>query len=107
MTHDRMGSNSLPLTQDFMAHMLGTRRSSVTVAAGTLQKAGLISYTRGNVTILDRERLETRPATVMTIFGSRSKFGRASTTTVRPLSHISTCLRSYRRFGMSSIQSRP
>lgn len=58
MTHDRMGSNSLPLTQDFMAHMLGTRRSSVTVAAGTLQKAGLISYTRGNVTILDRERLE-------------------------------------------------
>lgn len=58
MTHDRMGSNSLPLTQDFMAHMLGTRRSSVTVAAGTLQKAGLISYARGSVTILDRGRLE-------------------------------------------------
>jgi hypothetical protein len=38
--------------------MLGTRRSSVTVSAGTLQKAGLISYTRGNVTILNRDRLE-------------------------------------------------
>ena len=58
MTHDRMGSNSLPLTQDFMAHMLGTRRSSVTVSAGILQKAGLISYRRGSVTILDRGRLE-------------------------------------------------
>jgi CRP-like cAMP-binding protein len=58
MTQDRVDSNSLPLTQDFMAQMLGTRRSSVTISAGTLQKAGLISYTRGNVTILDRERLE-------------------------------------------------
>jgi len=38
--------------------MLGTRRASVTVAAGILQKAGLISYTRGNVTVLDREKLE-------------------------------------------------
>ncbi len=58
MTHDRVGSDQLPLTQDFMAQMLGTRRSSVTVSAGTLQKAGLISYTRGNVTILNRKRLE-------------------------------------------------
>ena len=58
MTQDRVGSDSLPLTQDFMAQMLGTRRSSVTVAAGTLQKAGLISYTRGSVTILDRPGLE-------------------------------------------------
>ena len=58
MTQDRVESDSLPLTQDFMAQMLGTRRSSVTVAAGTLQKAGLISYTRGSVTILDRPGLE-------------------------------------------------
>ena len=58
MTQDRVGSDSLPLTQDFMAQMLGTRRSSVTVAAGTLQKAGLISYIRGSVTILDRPGLE-------------------------------------------------
>src|ERR1700726_3317646 len=58
MTQDRVGSNHLPLTQEFLAQMLGTRRSSVTVSAGTLQKAGLISYTRGNVTILDRRNLE-------------------------------------------------
>jgi hypothetical protein len=38
--------------------MLGTRRSSVTIAAGTLQKAGLISYTRGSITVLNRKKLE-------------------------------------------------
>jgi CRP-like cAMP-binding protein len=58
MTQDRVGSEHLPLTQEFLGQMLGTRRSSVTVSAGTLQKAGLISYTRGNVTILDRHNLE-------------------------------------------------
>ncbi len=58
MTQDRVGSESLPLTQEFLAQMLGTRRSSVTVSAGTLQKAGLIAYTRGNVMIHDRRRLE-------------------------------------------------
>jgi Mn-dependent DtxR family transcriptional regulator len=58
MTQDRVGSEHLPLTQEFLAQMLGTRRSSVTVSAGTLQKAGLIAYTRGNVTIHDRHRLE-------------------------------------------------
>jgi hypothetical protein len=58
MTQDRVGSEHLPLTQEFLGQMLGTRRSSVTVSAGTLQKAGLIAYTRGNVTILDRHNLE-------------------------------------------------
>lgn len=58
MTKDRVGINELPLTQEFMAQMLGTRRSSVTVSAGVLQKARLISYTRGKVTILDRNLLE-------------------------------------------------
>jgi CRP-like cAMP-binding protein len=58
MTQDRVGSEHLPLTQEFLAQMLGTRRSSVTVSAGTLQRAGLISYTRGNVTILNRKSLE-------------------------------------------------
>ena len=58
MSHDRIGSNSLPLTQDFLAQMLGTRRSSVSVAAGILQKAGLIEHKRGSATILDRQRLE-------------------------------------------------
>src|ERR1044071_1602945 len=44
--------------QDFLSQMLGTRRSTVTVSAGTLQKAGLISYSRGRVTVLDRPLLE-------------------------------------------------
>ena len=58
MCQDRIGSNFVPLTQEFLAHMLGTRRASVTVAAGMLQKAGLITYSRGHVNIVDRARLE-------------------------------------------------
>jgi CRP-like cAMP-binding protein len=58
MTQDRVASEHLPLTQEFLAQMLGTRRSSVTVSAGVLQKSGLIAYTRGNVTILNRRSLE-------------------------------------------------
>jgi CRP-like cAMP-binding protein len=58
MSHDRVLADQLPLTQEFLAQMLGTRRSSVTVSAGILQKAGLISYTRGSVTILNRKKLE-------------------------------------------------
>lgn len=58
MSQDRIHLHKLPLTQEFLSQMLGTRRSSVTVSAGILQKAGLISYTRGTVTILSRQRLE-------------------------------------------------
>jgi CRP-like cAMP-binding protein len=58
MCQDRINSNFVPLTQEFLAHMLGTRRASVTVAAGMLQKAGLIIYSRGHVKIVDRSRLE-------------------------------------------------
>jgi CRP-like cAMP-binding protein len=58
MSADRIGSNSVPLTQELIAQMLGTRRSSVTVSAGMLQKAGLISHTRGDVQIVDRKNLE-------------------------------------------------
>jgi CRP-like cAMP-binding protein len=58
MSADRIGSNSVPLTQEFLAQMLGTRRSSVTVAAGMLQKAGLITHSRGDVKIVDRRQLE-------------------------------------------------
>jgi CRP-like cAMP-binding protein len=58
MSADRIGSDSVPLTQEFLAQMLGTRRSSVTVAAGILQKAGLITHARGNVRIIRRQKLE-------------------------------------------------
>ena len=58
MTQDRVGGEIITLTQEFLSHMLGTRRASVTVAAGILQKAGLIKYTRGSVTIVDRNKLE-------------------------------------------------
>jgi CRP-like cAMP-binding protein len=58
MTHDRVDSDHFPMTQDFLSSMLGVRRPSVTVAAGMLQKAGLIRYSRGHITILDRPGLE-------------------------------------------------
>src|SRR5262249_23637303 len=58
MTHDRVGKDEFLLTQEFLAQMLGVRRSSVTVAAGLLEKAGLITYKRGRIRVLDRERLE-------------------------------------------------
>ncbi|HLZ41834.1 MAG TPA: Crp/Fnr family transcriptional regulator [Candidatus Sulfotelmatobacter sp.] len=58
MSADRIGSNYVPLTQEFLAQMLGTRRASVTVAAGILQRAGLITHSRGNVKIIDRKKLE-------------------------------------------------
>ncbi|MEB3831635.1 Crp/Fnr family transcriptional regulator [Phormidium sp. CCY1219] len=56
--HDRVNSDELQVTQEFIATMLGTRRSGVTVAAGMLQERGLIRYTRGKITIVNRERLE-------------------------------------------------
>lgn len=58
MSQDRIGGDEVPLTHEFLAHMLGTRRSSVTVAAGLLSKAGLITYSRGHVKVENRDRLE-------------------------------------------------
>ncbi|ADW68195.1 transcriptional regulator, Crp/Fnr family [Granulicella tundricola MP5ACTX9] len=55
---DRIESSTLNLTQEFLAQMLGSRRSTVTVAAGELQRQGLIDYTRGRIKILDRAGME-------------------------------------------------
>ena len=58
MTHDRMQTSPFRLTQEFLSQMLGVRRVGVTKAARALQQSGLISYSRGNITILDRKGLE-------------------------------------------------
>jgi CRP-like cAMP-binding protein len=57
---DRLHSNELVMTQALIANMLGVRREGVTEAAGRLEKAGLISYQRGRISVLDRPGLETR-----------------------------------------------
>jgi len=53
-----LSGNDLPLTQDFLARMLGVRRTSVSLVAGALQSAGLIKYRRGNIRVLDVEGLK-------------------------------------------------
>jgi CRP-like cAMP-binding protein len=58
MSHNRVGADEFLLTHEFLAQMLGVRRPTVTAVAGTLQKAGLISYHRGRIAILDRKGLE-------------------------------------------------
>jgi len=57
---DRLPSNQLNMTQELIANMLGVRREGVTEAAGKLQEAGLISYHRGHIAVLNRPRLEQR-----------------------------------------------
>jgi CRP-like cAMP-binding protein len=58
LTLDRLPSNELTMTQELIAYMLGVRREGITEAAGNLQRAGLISYRRGHITVLDRSGLE-------------------------------------------------
>jgi CRP-like cAMP-binding protein len=58
MTHDRVHRDDFHLSHEFLGMMLGVRRQTVTVVAGTLQKAGLISYVHGHIRILDRKGLE-------------------------------------------------
>ena len=58
LTLDRLKSNELKITQEFIASMLGVRREGVTEAAGRLQKLGVIRYVRGRITVLDRPQLE-------------------------------------------------
>jgi CRP-like cAMP-binding protein len=58
MSHDRVGTDEFLLTQEFLSQMLGVRRPTVSAVAGILQKAGLLTYHRGRMTILDRKGLE-------------------------------------------------
>jgi CRP-like cAMP-binding protein len=58
MSHDRVGTETFPITHEFLGQMLGSRRATVTLSAGILQAAGLIRYHRGRVTIVDRAGLE-------------------------------------------------
>ena len=55
---DRLSTQELTMTQELIANMLGVRREGVTEAAGTLQRAGVIRYSRGRITVLNRQRLE-------------------------------------------------
>lgn len=58
LCHDRVGGDTFPLTQEFLAQMLGARRPSVNIVAAAFQKRGLIRYSRGRVTLVDRAGLE-------------------------------------------------
>jgi CRP-like cAMP-binding protein len=60
MTNDRLGVEEFPLTQEFLSHMLGVRREGVSKAAGALQAAELIRYSRGVITLLNRPGLEAK-----------------------------------------------
>jgi CRP-like cAMP-binding protein len=71
---DSLEADELPLTQEFISQMLGTRRASVTVSAGSLQEQGVISYSRGKITILNRERLRGKSCECYNVI--RSEFDR-------------------------------
>ena len=67
MTNDRLGVEEFPLTQEFLSNMLGVRREGVSKAASALQDAKLIRYSRGIITLLNRQRLEAKSCDCYTI----------------------------------------
>jgi CRP-like cAMP-binding protein len=83
IAHDRAGADEFPMTHEFLSMMLGVRRPGVTVAAGMLQKAGLIHYSRGRMSILDRPGLEI--ASCECYHTVRHEFARLLGPSARPL----------------------
>ncbi len=79
---DRLRSNELIMTQELIANMLGVRREGVTEAAGNLQRAGLIEYSRGRITVLDRPGLEARSCECYGVV--RKEFARLLPEAARP-----------------------
>jgi len=81
MTHDRVGAAEIRLTHEYLSMMLGARRSSVTIAAATLQQAGFISYGQGHIKILNRRGLEEASCECYLVareqFGELLRFDRA------------------------------
>lgn len=72
LTHDRLINDQFIFTQEFMSRMLGVRRAGVSVAANTLRQAGLIAYSRGSITILDRAGLEVAACECYAIINSQA-----------------------------------
>ena len=58
MTSDRMETNEIMMTHDFLSNMIGARREAISLAAGSLRKKKFIAYSRGNISIIDRPALE-------------------------------------------------
>jgi hypothetical protein len=71
---DRLPSNELVMTQELIADMLGVRREGVTEAAGNVHKAGLINYSRGRITVVDRPGVEARVCECYAVV--KKEFGR-------------------------------
>jgi CRP-like cAMP-binding protein len=90
MVQDRVGTDTFQLTQEFLAQMLGVRRPSVTVVMGALQQAGLLRYHRGQVTILDRPRLEAAACECYGIIASASDRMLEGKRTPSPLEQVET-----------------
>jgi CRP-like cAMP-binding protein len=79
---DRLNGNELVMTQELIANMLGVRREGVTEAAGNLQDAGLIKYSRGHITVLDRTGLEARTCECYAVV--KKEFDRLLPATIEP-----------------------
>ena len=73
MSDDRVESDQLPFTHEVLSHMLGSRRSTVSLTAATLQSAGLIEYNRGKISIVDRKGLESAACTCYPVMAANLK----------------------------------